>query len=262
MNGTVVIAEKIPLISSDRSQRIVEERLRKLGSGLNVSVHLEGFTSNGFPRVAVKGSDSEIYTELIKRKHGIAPTEASGIEVNDNFKAYTTGKDSKRQNIEVEIGPVSKHFRSEIVKEGLNAQLCDGKDIPLDRIVRTYCIQEGIPLFVRVTHIDIDRKRIEAWLSDKQANRFEEWRRQRFQRIIAVGGFRDKIREVTRFSGVERDVIDVEELAFMAHSIVCKLGTDAPGIIAKIGRHISGFKLYAFLPERVDRLRSGFSDAE
>jgi hypothetical protein len=52
-------------------------------------------------------------------------------------------------------------------------------------------------------------------------------------------------------------VIDVEELAFTVNSLVCKLGTEAPGIIAKIGRHIGDTRLHAFLPDRLDQLRSG-----
>jgi hypothetical protein len=62
-----------------------------------------------------------------------------------------------------------------------------------------------------------------------------------------------------RASKVERDIIEVEELSFTANSLVCKLGTDAPGIIAKIGRYVSEFKLYAFLPEKVDKLRTGLA---
>jgi hypothetical protein len=65
-----------------------------------------------------------------------------------------------------------------------------------------------------------------------------------------------------RLSKVERDIIEIEELAFTANSLVCKLGTEAPGIIAKIGRYISNFKLYAFLPERVDKLRTGLASKQ
>jgi hypothetical protein len=60
-----------------------------------------------------------------------------------------------------------------------------------------------------------------------------------------------------RLSKADRDIIQIEELSFTANSLVCKLGTDAPGIIARIGRFVSEFRLYAFLPEKVDKLRTG-----
>ena len=260
MNRGLVIAERIPYLGREELRSPLEARLRKLSSSLDVSVKLEGVTSNGFVKIGVQGSDSEVFTELIKRELGLAPSNLSEVEVDDNFKAYVTKIDSKRQSIEAEIGPVSTQFRSEISGEALMAQLCDGRNIRVDKIARTYCIQEGVPLLVRITSIDPDRRRIEAWISDDQTSRFDQWRRQRFHRIIAIGGFQDDLREAMRLSKVERDVIELEELALTAHSIVCKLGTDAPGVIAKIGRYVSNFKLHAFLPERVEELRTGLGE--
>lgn len=262
MNGRLVVAERIPHLGREEFRPLLEARLRKLSSSLDVSVELEGVTSNGFVRIGVQGSDSEVFTELVKRKLGLAPLDLSEVEVDDNFKAYATKIDLKRQSIEVEIGPVSTYFKSEIAREGLIAQLCDGRNIRVDKIAQTYCIHEGVPIHVRITSVDTDRRHIEAWISDDQASRFEQWRRERFHRVIAIGGFQDKIREAMHLSKVERDVIEVEELALTAHSLVCKLGTDAPGIIAKIGPYISNFKLYAFLPERVDKLRTGVAEPQ
>jgi len=255
MSDKIVLAERIPYLGRDEVRPPLEARLRRLASDLEVSVQLEGVTRNGFPTIGVKGPDLEAYTELIRRKLGTAPADQSEIEVDDNFKAYATSINTRRQSIEIEIGPISTNFRSEIRKGALTAQLCDGRSFPVERIAQTYCIQEGVPVHVRVTSIDTELKEIEVWLSDDQVTRFEEWRRQRFHRIIAVGGFQDRIREAIRLSKVERDVIEVDELSLTAHSLVCKLGTEAPGIIAKIGRYIGGFKLYAFLPDRVDKVR-------
>lgn len=257
MNGRFVIAERIPYPSREEFKAILDARLRKLSSDLEVSSHVEGLTSNGFVKIAVEGSDSEVFIELIKRKFWVAPSDLSEVQVNDNFKAYVTKINPERQSIEIEIGPVSTHFKSEITRDALAAQLSDGRKVPVDKVARAYCIQEGVPVLVRVTSVNPERRHIEAWISDDQASRFEEWRRQRFHRIIAVGGFQDKLREAVRLSKVERDVIELEELAFTAYSLVCKLGTEAPGIIAKIGRYISDFRLYAFLPDRVDSLRTG-----
>jgi hypothetical protein len=262
MNGDLVIAEMIPYLVRKEWRSRLEARLRNLSSGLDVSVQLEGVTSNGFVKIGVQGSDSEVFTELTKRNLGLAPSDLSDVEVHDNFKAYATKIDPKRHAIEVAIGPVSTRSKSEIPREALIAQLSDGRNIPVHRIARAYCIEEGVPILVRITSIDLDRRHIEAWISDSQISRFEQWRRERFHRIIAVGGFQDELREAVRFSKVERDVIELEELALTAHSLVCKLGTDAPGIIAKIGRHISNFKLHAFLPDRVEELRFGYGQLQ
>jgi len=260
MDDQIVLAERIPHLSREELRLPLEARLRKLASQLEVSVQLEGVTRNGFPTIGVKGRDVEAYTELIRRKLGSAPATRSEIEVNDNFKAYTVGINMTRQTIEIEIGPISMNFRSEITSQALMAQLCDGRSVPIQRITQAYCIQEGVPVHVRVTSIDTELREIGVWLSDDQVSQFEEWRRERFHRIIAVGGFQDRIREAIRLSKVERDVIEVDELSLTAHSLVCKLGTEAPGVIAKIGRYVGGLRLYAFLPDRVDRIRVATSE--
>lgn len=261
MSGRLVIAERIPHHAQKELMPVFKARIHKLSSGLDVSVQL-GVTSNGFANAEVQGSDSEFFVELIKREMGLAPRNLSEIEVDDNFKTFVSGINAKRQSIEVEIGPVSTNVKSEITREALIAQLCDGKNIPIDRVTQTYCIQEGTPILVRITSINPERRQIEAWISDDQVARYEQWRRERTHRIIAVGGSHDKLHEAIRLSKVDRDIIQIEELSFTANSLVCKLGTDAPGIIAKIGRYISEFKLYAFLPERVDKLRTDLASKQ
>jgi hypothetical protein len=258
MNGKLAIAERIPHHAQKELMTVFKARILKLSSGLDVSVQL-GVTGNGFVNAEIQGSDSEFFVELIKRKMGLAPRSFSEIEVDDNFKAFVNWIDTKRQSIEVEIGPVSTNVKSEIVREALIAQLCDGKNIPIDRVAQTYCIQEGTPVLVRIRSINPERGQIAAWISDDQVARFEQWRRERTHRIIAVGGPHEKLNEAIRLSKVQRDIIQTEELSFTANSLVCKLGTDAPGIIAKIGHYMSEFKLYAFLPERLDELRTGLA---
>jgi len=257
LHSRLIVAERIPSSSQEANRPLLDERFRKLASGLEASAHVEGFARNGFVKVEIEGEDSEILTELIKRRLGIAPENASELEIDDNLKAYVIGTGRNGQSVEVEIGPDSLHLRCEITQQALMAQLCDGRAVPVDRISRTYCLQEGVPVLVRITHIDRHRRHLEAWISDDQIARFENWRRQRFHRIVAVGATQERLREAIRTCRVERDVIDVEELAFIANSLVCKLGTEAPGIIAKIGRHVGDARLYAFVPERLDELRTG-----
>jgi hypothetical protein len=258
MNGKMAIAERIPHHTQRGLMPAFKAKINKLSSGLDVSMKL-GLSTNSFVTGEAQGSDSEFFIELIRREMGLAPQSLSDIETHDNFKAFVSGIDAKRQSIAVEIGPVSTNAKSEITREALVAQLCDGKSTPVDRVAQTYCLQEGTPIHVRITSINSERRQIGAWISDDQVARFEQWRRERVHRIIAVGGPHDRLQEAIRLSKADRDIIQIEELSFTAHSLVCKLGTDAPGIIARIGRFASEFRLCAFLPEKVDKLRTGLA---
>ena len=255
-NGVLVVAERISLSDQQEFTPLINERLRRLAEGLDASARVKGFTGNGFTRIQVEGSDSEVLTELIRRKLNVAAEDISQLEVDDHFKAYVKRINPKKQSLEVEIGPLSAHVKCEINEHALAAQLSDGRMVPIERTARTYCLHEGVPILTRITEIDRHRRQLQAWISDDQMDRFENWRRQRFHRILAIGDFRERICRAIRFSGVERDVIDIEELAFTTSCLVCKLGTEAPGIIAKIGRHIGKVRLHVFLPERLDEMRT------
>ncbi|MFH0897452.1 MAG: DUF2110 family protein [Candidatus Bathyarchaeota archaeon] len=54
-------------------------------------------------------------------------------------------------------------------------------------------------------------------------------------------------------SGIQRDIAKVEELGFLEYSLLCKLGTDAPGVIKALGRYLPAVPLYAFSPRKVNR---------
>jgi hypothetical protein len=49
----------------------------------------------------------------------------------------------------------------------------------------------------------------------------------------------------------ERDIVKIEYLGFLEHSVVCKIGTQAPGLIAALGPLLPRVPMYAFNSERV-----------
>jgi hypothetical protein len=251
----IVIAEKIPQNAQRKLVPSFEEKIRRLSSDLDAEVRVS-VIGKGFIEAEVQGSDAELLSELIKTKMRLAPRNLSEIEIGDNFKSYVSGVNKERQAVQVEIGPVSSSLNCEITRKALKAQLCDGREMPVEKTIRSFCLEEDVPVFVRIDGIDPIRKRIEAWISDNQIARYEQWRRERFNRIIAVGGPQDEIQSAIRLTNADRDIIDVEELSFTTSALVCKLGTDGPGIIAKIGRHLSSFRLHTFLPDRVDTMRT------
>jgi hypothetical protein len=51
-------------------------------------------------------------------------------------------------------------------------------------------------------------------------------------------------------AGLNRDVIDVETLGMFEHALVCKLGTDAAGLIGRVGRKLRKAKFTVFNPKK------------
>jgi hypothetical protein len=52
-------------------------------------------------------------------------------------------------------------------------------------------------------------------------------------------------------------VIGLESLGMCEHALVCKLGTDAAGLIPRIGRILKSAKFAVFNPRKIMRFLSG-----
>jgi hypothetical protein len=54
-----------------------------------------------------------------------------------------------------------------------------------------------------------------------------------------------------RKAGLNRDVLNVEPLGLFEFAVTCKLGTDAAGLIPKIGKNLRSATFTVFDPKRL-----------
>ena len=52
-------------------------------------------------------------------------------------------------------------------------------------------------------------------------------------------------------AGLNRDVIDVNALGMFEHALVCKLGTDAAGLVPRLGRNLHKATFNVFGPRKL-----------
>src|SRR5207302_9871101 len=83
-------------------------------------------------------------------------------------------------------------------------------------------------------------------LADKSRDLFIWWRKLLFDRVIAAGIDRDYAEKTVKSANLGLDVIKIETLSLLVQCLVCKFDTDAPGVIAKIGRRLRGVELTSF----------------
>ena len=136
----------------------------------------------------------------------------------------------------------------------LQAQLVDGRKTALRKMAELFGFCEGFPLNVKVAHVDAERDLIEAELSMKQVGRFNNWRESLLDRLLVLGSSASEVKTALERARLERDVIDVESLGMFEHALVCKLGTDAAGLISKTGSILRTSRFAVFNPRRI----SGF----
>jgi hypothetical protein len=68
-------------------------------------------------------------------------------------------------------------------------------------------------------------------------------------RLLVIGASLGEVKLAIEQEGLDRDVIDVESFGIFEHALVCKLGTDAAGLIGRIGRHLRKAKFTVFNPK-------------
>ena len=139
------------------------------------------------------------------------------------------------------------HIRPEV----LRAQLADGKSLQVKHVTQDYCLLSGLRTSVRVTRLDADSRLVEGWLADGEINRLSLWITGHLDRIMIMDCFRHSVESAIRKARLERDIVDVQSITLTAHAAVCKLGTDAVGLIPKLGSLLRKHELSPFVPKRI-----------
>jgi hypothetical protein len=245
----ITLLQKPGKVSAKEFSSGLEESLSKLRGELSATTKLVGLSGHGWARVQIDGEDSEVMTEIISRELGRAETDLSQVQVQGSYYGIV---DPVGADLSVDIGiekpsPLSVNLDL----KGLRAQLCDGKPLSGRQIAEFYCIHPGSRLAVRITRLERETSTLEAGLADSQIELFSQWTTSRLERIQVFDCTRPNLENAIRKADLERDVISVEPNTLTTHSVVCKLGTDAIGLIPKLGLRLRKSELQPFLPKRI-----------
>lgn len=227
----------------------LEESLSKLKEGLSASTKLIGLSDRGWAKIEIDGEDCEILHEIVSRKLIRAQTDLDQVDAQGTYSGIVNGIGA---NLEVDIGlEKPAPWNVSISLRTLRAQLCDGKPLSGMEIGEYYCIHPGERLTVRLTRIDQGVGKIEGWLADSQIDLFSELIASRLERLQVYSCTRRRLAFALRKAKLERDVISVESNTLVTQSVVCKLGTNAVGLIPKLGAVLRKSELKPFLPRRI-----------
>jgi hypothetical protein len=105
-----------------------------------------------------------------------------------------------------------------------------------------------------VQDLDPQKKRIEAELSEAQLSQITSWIRSSLDRLIVLGAFFSDVERAVKLSRHFRDVVKIESLGMLEHFALCKLGTDAVGLIPKLGRFLPDAVFVPFSPSKIRQL--------
>ena len=226
----------------------LEKAFSELKSDLSASAKLVGTSRKGWARVDVSGDDEEVLGELVIRKFGLARTDMNEVDGQGVYDGIVVTSTS--ENLQLDLGiETPRPLNVTIPLSVLRAQLTDGRQVAYRSITESYCLSAGVKVSTRITGKKPEE--IEAWLSDEQISRFFGWFETGLDRIVVFDCFKQQLESAIAKTQLSRDIIYVEPITLTTQVAVCKLGTDAIGLMPKLGSNLKKHGLKPFIPRRI-----------
>jgi hypothetical protein len=236
----------------DFRAQLIEPMLKSLCKGLDAQVKVKGSTTQGWIQVSVDGEDEKPALQLISNEFGLAPESIEKVEKFSALRGRIVNSVSgKTDGLLVDVGVFQpKTVYAEIRLEVLKAQLADGLELPLKRLTELYCLLHNMPLYVKILDAGANGD-LRAELANQQLVLFDDWLDLMLDRLLVLGVPVGSVRHAVEASHHFRDVVKIESLSWLEHIIVCKVGTDAVGLIPAIGRTMKEATLASFSPRKI-----------
>lgn len=211
----VVLATKVYVEGAARERAlqslrgIVEDEFE----GLTVDFEI-GLRHDDFPTVTVTGPDATAAQNLLRETWGAITQDLTAGQVyvgtleswdNDGF-ALDAGTTVEIPATEFELGPGSP-----------------------SQIRERFGLVQHLPL--RFVYDSPSR------LADVERDRLYDWQRGP-GRVNVNSATRSEVRATVNRAGHAEDIVTIERLGLLEQSIICRDGTDPPGLLAAIGQYL------------------------
>ena len=136
----------------------------------------------------------------------------------------------------------------------LQVQLVKGMKIGLEKIANLFGFCEDLPINVKISGSNEDESSLKAELAEKQLAIYHDWQESLLDRLTILGPTLPEIQQMLRRLKLYRDVINVKSLGMFEHVLTCKFGTDAAGLVSRIGRMLRNARFAVFNPRKIKAL--------
>ena len=241
------LAEKIPPQTLKQGLQIIGRILAARAKGLKM---ISDFSLQGqWLQIRAKGEDADAFLNLLRQEQGEAPISRANLEKWDTVRGFIAGAGRIGYGVYVDIGiqdPTPKDALYPLHR--MRPQLADGLAKSAREILDNNALIDYVPLTMTVT--ELQGENISVEMEDEARDHIVSWRKYPFDRVIVVGADKTQAENAVRMSGLQNDIVEVDSLSLFVQSLVCKIGTDAPGVIAKIGSSLRGVGLKSYRTPR------------
>lgn len=231
----------------NQSKKIIQSYFENL----DVEEKNLGANKAGWLQLTIEGEDEKIATNYLNDKIGLIPIYKETIKKNSTYKGRISNF-NENKSLLIDVGIFSPQISlATITLEKIQNQLIKDKKTSLKDISLLFGLAIGLPVNIKVLNILEEENQIEAELSDIQLSLFDSWQKSFLDRLIVIGATRSQVKKTLSLTRLIKDVINVESLGLFEQVLTCKLGTDAVGLIPRIGRILKTAKLTVFNPKKI-----------
>lgn len=241
---TVTLSSKI---YNDSQLNDVKEHLKSSFKGLKIKIESVRALARGWIQVTFSGEDEKVALSYLENTIGLCPTHANKLTKFSLIKGYITSLGKIEDRLQLDIGPKIEYVI--IPLQHLQAQLTDGRKIALKKIVELYGFCENMPITAKI--IRANGNYPEAAIAENQLKHYKRWIKSLLDRLIVLGVSQQELKIALMHARCYNDVAGIEQLGLFEHAAVCKLGTDAVGLVPKVGKKMPNASLTVFSPKKI-----------
>ncbi|GAD53199.1 hypotheical conserved protein [Halarchaeum acidiphilum MH1-52-1] len=214
----VVLATKV-YVEGDARERALDSLTSLVGNSLDdLDVEFDvGLRGDDFPSVTVTGEDAPVARNVLREEWGAITPQ---FEAGETYVGTLEGWDD--DGFVLDAGEEVR-----IPADGLDL----GPGSP-EQVRTRFGLVQHMP--VQFAY-DADGAHEFA---DAERDRLYDWTRAESGRVNVNSATRAEVRATVNRAGHARDIVTVERLGLLEQSIVCREGTDAPGLLASIGEYV------------------------
>ena len=229
--------------------KLVENQLKSILKGLKIKIENLEVAPRGWIQVNFSGEDEKAALSYLEEEIGLCPVRIENIK-KFSTKGYITGLGKSKDELCLDIGITSpKTMNATISLQHLQAQLADGRKIALKKLTELFGFCENLPLKAKITRIN--ENHIEATMAETQLKLYKKWIKSLLDRLIILGASQQEIKTALKNSRCQNDIVEIEKLGLFEQAVACKLGTDAVGLITKVGRNLPNATLSVLKPKTI-----------
>ena len=203
--------------------------------------------------IIISGPEELFVYNLLKKEIG-SINEFKEVKVDKEYKGTLVDVGKVGFGLFVDCAIMNPNMDVLINLHTLRKQLCKSKEKSLKEIIEAYDFIDHFPVYVKITEIDPVNNKLLGEFASKTLDFFKKIISENIEGVFLSGETKGQFKKIITQKGHFRDIITVKRFGFLENLVLLKEGSDAPGIIAHIGKKLKNCKLSALRPKKIKKL--------